>query len=71
MVFADAKVVPKTEMKVSKKICYQHLCQSANMDPWGNAYRALNNDDQDQMASTKPYQLQSSHVMVRDLGLPL
>lgn len=40
-VFTAAKVALKSEIRASKKACFEGLCQSANANPWGDAYRIV------------------------------
>lgn len=44
--YKAARTALKREIKVSKKACFEGLCQSANANPWGDAYRVV-------MAKTK------------------
>lgn len=41
MVFAAEKAALKTEIKARKKACFADLCQTANVNPWGVAFRIV------------------------------
>lgn len=45
-IFREAKAALKNEIRSSKRACFDNLCQAANANPWGDAYRVV-------MAKTK------------------
>lgn len=51
--FAAARVALKTEIKASKKACFEGLCRSANETPWGDAYRVVMAKTRGVMAPTE------------------
>lgn len=41
VVITAAKIALETEIRASKKTCFEGLCQSANANPWDDAYRIV------------------------------